>query len=71
MNNHNYKVIGIHKKTAKKIVIEAERTREQAIKSCEEWGWVYDDGKESYYMSIEKECCMDTFPLAMIVESIF
>lgn len=27
---------------------------EKASKMCEEWGWTYDDGKQSYWMNYEE-----------------
>lgn len=55
--NKMYNVIGTHKRTKKKIIIEPHMTEAQAMKMCEQWGWIYDDGTEdgSYYMGYEKE----------------
>ena len=52
-----FNVIGIHKRTRKKIIIEPHMTEAQAMKMCEAWGWMYDDGTEngSYWMFIEDE----------------
>lgn len=52
-----YNVIGIHKVTKEKIIIEPHMTEANAMKMCESWGWMYDDGTEngSYWMDIEKE----------------
>ena len=52
-----YNVIGIHKVTKEKIIIEPHMTEAQAMKMCEAWGWMYDDGTEngSYWMDIEYE----------------
>ena len=52
-----YNVIGIHKRTKRVIIIEPHMTEAQAMKMCEAWGWMYDDGTEdgSYWMNIVEE----------------
>lgn len=52
-----WNVIGIHKQTKKKIVVEPHMTEAQAMKLCESWGWTYDDGTTngSYWLSMEEE----------------
>ena len=53
-----WNVIGIHKQTKKKIVVEPHMTEAQAMKLCESWGWTYDDGTTngSYWLSMEEKC---------------
>ena len=41
-----YNVIGIHKRTKEKIIIEPHMTEANAMKMCEAWGWMYDDGTD-------------------------
>ena len=52
-----YNVVGINKTTEQKIIIEPHLTEAQALKLCEAWGWMYDDGTTngSYWMSMEME----------------
>ena len=45
-----YNVIGTEKGTNNTIIIEPNMTEAQAMKMCESWGWMYDDGAKSYYM---------------------
>lgn len=37
-----------------KSILAHNITEKQAEKQCEMWGWMYDDGKYSYYMSYEE-----------------
>jgi len=52
-----FNVVGIHRGTGKEIIIEPHMTEAQALKMCESWGWMYDDGTEngSYYMEMKEE----------------
>lgn len=50
-----FNVVGYAKATKKKIIIEPHMTEAQAMKMCESWGWMYDDGVKGYYMDIEEE----------------
>lgn len=50
-----YNVVGIAKGSDSKIIIEPHMTEPQALKMCESWGWVYDDGVKSYNMDYEPE----------------
>ena len=56
-NKAMYNVIGTHKVTKKRMIIEPHMTETQALKMCESWGWTYDDGTTngSYWMSMEME----------------
>ena len=49
------KVIIEDKKTGERKVLSTFKTMEAAEKECEEWGWSYDDGEKSYWMSINEE----------------
>ncbi len=49
-----YNVIIRNKRTGKPAIYGTYATEEQATKECEEWGWSYDDGKESYFMEYEE-----------------
>lgn len=46
-------VYGKNKNTGKISVIEICDSPQDAEKFCESWGWMYDDGREDYYMIIE------------------
>mgnify|MGYP007085176594 CR=1 FL=1 len=46
-------VYGKNKKNGKISVIEVCNDSEDAEKFCESWGWMFDDGREDYYMMIE------------------
>ena len=46
-------VYGKNKKNGKISVIEICDSPQDAEKFCESWGWMYDDGREDYYMMIE------------------
>lgn len=50
-----WNVIGIDKRTAGKIIIEPHMTEANAMKLCECWGWIYDDGVRTYWMTLEEE----------------
>ena len=52
-----FNVIGTSRKNGSKIIIEPHLTEAQAMKMCESWGWMYDDGtdKGTYCMDIEEE----------------
>ena len=50
-----FNVIGTERKTKRKIIIESHLTEAKAVWICECWGWMYDDGKDTYYMGIEEE----------------
>ena len=47
-------VYGENKKNGKISVIEICDSPQDAEKFCESWGWMYDDGREDYYMIIEE-----------------
>lgn len=47
-------VYGKNKKNGKISVIEICDSPQDAEKFCESWGWMYDDGREDYYMIIEE-----------------
>ena len=47
-------VYGKNKKNGKISVIEICDSPQDAEKFCESWGWMYDDGREYYYMIIEE-----------------
>ena len=49
-----YNLIITNRKTGERSILEEGLTERQAEKECEEWGWMYDDGKQSYYMSYEE-----------------
>lgn len=49
-----YNVIIKNKRTGKTAIYGTYAIEEQATKECEEWGWTYDDGKESYFMECEE-----------------
>lgn len=44
-------VYGRNHRTGAESIIEAFQTVEQAESFCESWGWMYDDGKDSYTLS--------------------
>lgn len=46
-------VYGGNKKNGKISVIEICDNQQDAERFCESWGWMYDDGREDYYMMIE------------------
>ena len=50
-----FNVIGTERKTKRKIIIESHLTEAKAVWMCECWGWMYDDGKDTYYIGIEEE----------------
>lgn len=49
-----FNVIGINKRTEQEIMILPNVTEEEAERTCEEWGWIYDDGHKAYWMSIRE-----------------
>lgn len=55
VENTWYVVYGTLKGTEESKVIQSFRQRWKAEKMCEEWGWNYDDGQRSYWMSYEEE----------------
>ena len=49
-----YNLVITRKSNGEKSVLEYAITEAQAEKMCEQWGWTYDDGNHSYYMSYEE-----------------
>lgn len=49
-----YNVIIKNKRTGKTAIYGTFAEESQAVKECEEWGWSYDDDKESYFMEYEE-----------------
>lgn len=47
-------VYGTRKGMTEKKVICCYETEKQAEEMCEQWGWTYDDGKHSYWMTYEQ-----------------
>ncbi len=54
-----YNVIITRRTDGSKSILEYNITEAQAEKMCEEWGWMYDDGRHSYYMSYEESHITD------------
>ena len=46
-------VYGKNKKSGKVSVIDICDSPQDAEKFCESWGWMFDDGRNDYYMMIE------------------
>ena len=53
----NWKVIVKPKasKDSSWYVLYDHLTEAQAIKECDSWGWMYDDGRITYYMDVTDE----------------
>lgn len=53
-NKNNFRVIATRKTfPAETMVVFGPTTEEKADRFCEQWGWTYDDGKCSYWLSVE------------------
>lgn len=49
-----YNIVLTRKGTEERSILSYGITEAQAERECEQWGWSYDDGKHSYYMSYEE-----------------
>ena len=49
-----YNLIITRKDTKERSVLEYGITEAKAERECEQWGWFYNDGEHSYYMSYEE-----------------
>lgn len=49
-----YNLVLTRKGTNERSILSYGITEAQAERECEQWGWSYDDGKHSYYMSYEE-----------------
>lgn len=49
-----YNIITIDKATKEETVLHANMSEKEAESFCDAWGWVYDDGKKSYWLGLEK-----------------
>lgn len=49
-----WNVIYTRKTTGEKFVYGTCQTIDQATHICEMWGWIFDDGTESFWMSVER-----------------
>ena len=48
-----YRVIATKKSNrAETMEVCPATTEEKAFRFCEQWGWSYDDGKHSYWLSV-------------------
>lgn len=36
------------------LILDRVSTEQQAIKFCEQWGWSYDDGQQSYWLDYKE-----------------
>lgn len=63
-----YNLVITRKSTGEKSVLEHNITEAKAEKTCEQWGWMYDDGNYSYYMGYE-ETSVTTEMLETIADS--
>ena len=50
-----YNLLITNRKTGEITILETDLTERQAERECEQWGWMYDDGYQSYYMSYEEK----------------
>ena len=46
-----YNIVLTSRKDKKEFIYERNLTEAKAEKQCEEWGWMFNDGKDTYYMS--------------------
>lgn len=46
-----YNIIITNRRTGEQSILESNLTEQQAEKMCEEWGWMYSDDNNTYYMS--------------------
>lgn len=49
-----YNIVLTSRADGKKFIYERNLPEAKAEKECEEWGWMFDDGKDKYYMSYEE-----------------
>lgn len=49
-----YNIVITRRTDGEQSILEHNITEKQAEKQCEMWGWMYDDGEYSYYMSYEE-----------------
>jgi signal-transduction protein with cAMP-binding, CBS, and nucleotidyltransferase domain len=49
-----YNIVLTSRTDGKKFIYERNLPEIKAEKQCEEWGWMFDDGKDKYYMSYEE-----------------
>lgn len=49
-----YNIVLTSRADGKKFIYERNLPEAKAEKQCEEWGWMFDDGKDKYYMSYEE-----------------
>ena len=45
-------VIGRKRRTGEEITVLSGVTDQEAECFCEQWGWIYDDGKDSFWLII-------------------
>lgn len=48
-------IYGTRKDTKERKELCRRETEEQAERFCEMWGWIYGDGKHSYWLDLEEE----------------
>lgn len=49
-----YNITITKRKDGTKSILAYNIPEERAERECEQWGWMYDDGKDSYYMGYEE-----------------
>lgn len=49
-----YNITITKRKDGTKSILAYNLPEERAERECEQWGWMYDDGKDSYYMGYEE-----------------
>lgn len=49
-----YIVTITNKATHEEMILNAFNSKEKALSMCEQWGWMYNDGKKSYWMGYEE-----------------
>lgn len=49
-----YNITITKRKDGTKSILAYNLPEARAERECEQWGWMYDDGKDSYYMGYEE-----------------
>ena len=49
-----YNIIITNRRTGEQSILMSNLTEQQAEKECEEWGWMFSDGENTYYMSYKR-----------------
>ena len=63
-----YNIVITSRTNGSNYIIDRNITEAKAEKQCEEWGWIYNDGTDSYYMSYE-ESTITTEALEVVANS--